>query len=876
MQPTDPNKFTENAWDAVVQSQEVCRNFKNQNLEVEHLILALLSENTIAKDIFTQANIDLNKLESQLRNFATRQPKMFSVSQLYLGRSLDILLDRAEICRESWQDEFIGVSHILTAFSGDERLGKRTLRGFNIDPQDFEALVKAFKNSIEKAESQEEKEEESKENEQPLTKYGRDLTEQAKAGKLDPVIGRDDEIRRVIQVLSRRSKNNPVLIGEPGVGKTAIAEGLAQRIVNGDVPESLKDRQLIGLDMGSLIAGAKYRGQFEERLRSVLKEVVNSDGQVILFIDELHTVVGAGSREGGAMDAGNLLKPMLARGEVRCIGATTLDEYRKHIEKDRALERRFQPIFIDEPAPEDTIAILRGLKEKYEVYHGVRIKDSAIIAAATLSSRYITERRLPDKAVDLIDEAASRLRIEMDSLPTEVDIIQRKIMQLEIERQALKKEKDKFSLERLKKIENELAGLNRDLDAKKKQWDKQKSMISKIQEAKEKMEELKNEASQAEKVGDLGKVAEIKYGKLVDLDKELKKYNAQLKELQKDTAILREEVDDEDIAKVVSEWTGIPLTRLMEAEADRLIKMEDSLKEKIVGQDEAIKIIANCIRRSRSGLSDELRPMGSFIFIGPTGVGKTKLAKTLAWFLFDDEDAIVRIDMSEYMEKFSVSRLIGAPPGYVGYEEAGQLSERIRRRPYAVILLDEIEKAHPEVFNILLQILDEGRLTDSQGRTVNFKNTVIIMTSNIGADIIQSEGSIGFKTNKEDTAYKDIKAKLLEEVRRVFRPEFLNRIDDIVIFEPLTQQDIQQIVNIELEPLYKKLSQQGIQLEVTQRAKDFLADKGFDINFGARPLKRAIQKYVQDPLSLKILESGLREGSKIIIDLDTHKRLIFR
>jgi ATP-dependent Clp protease ATP-binding subunit ClpB len=593
-----------------------------------------------------------------------------------------------------------------------------------------------------------------------------------------------------------------------------------------------------------------------------------------LFIDELHTIVGAGAAE-GAIDASNMLKPMLARGQLRCIGATTLDEYRKYIEKDKALERRFQTVFVDEPSVEDTIAILRGIKEKYEVHHGVRIKDSALIAAATLSNRYISDRHLPDKAVDLVDEAASRLRLEIDSMPLEIDNVQRKIMQLEIERQALKKEKDKASLERLRKIEEELAGLKSQLEVKKKQWEKEKSIILKNKEVKEQIEELKNEALAAEKVGDLDRVAEIKYGQLMELDKKLKEYNQELDKLQKGSAMLRQEVDEEDIAKIISEWTGIPLTKLVEGDTEKLLRMEERLKEKVIGQQDAIKAVSDCIRRSRCGLGDEKRPMGSFIFLGPTGVGKTKLVKTLAWFLFGDEDAVIRIDMSEYMEKFSVSRLIGAPPGYVGYEEGGQLTEKVRRRPYAVILLDEIEKAHPDVFNLLLQILDEGRLTDGQGRTVNFKNTVIIMTSNIGAELIQHHGALGFKSSRQDNTYKEIKEKLLDEVRRVFRPEFLNRIDEIIIFNPLSREDINRIVDIELGPLYNKLAQRGIRLELTKKAKDFLVEQGFDLNFGARPLKRTLQKYVQDPLSLKLLEGSIKDDSKVKVDLDENKKIVF-
>jgi ATP-dependent Clp protease ATP-binding subunit ClpB len=657
------------------------------------------------------------------------------------------------------------------------------------------------------------------------------------------------------------------------------------------VPEGLKDKRIVALDLGALVAGTKFRGEFENRLKAVLREIQSKNGQIILFIDELHTIVGAGAAE-GAIDASNMLKPMLARGQLRCIGATTLDEYRKYVEKDKALERRFQSVFVNEPGVEDTIAILRGLKEKYEIHHGVRIKDSAIIAAATLSSRYITERHLPDKAVDLIDEAAARLRLEIDSMPTEIDTVQRKIMQLEIEKQALKKEKDASSKERLEKIENDLEKLKKELDEKKKHWEKEKSIIIKIQEIKQGLEELKNEAQAQEKVGNLDRVAEIKYGKLIESERQLKARNAELVELQKGLGMLRQEVDDEDIAKIVAEWTGVPLTKLMEADTEKLLKMEERLKSRVVGQDEAVEIISSCIRRARSGLGDEKRPLGSFIFMGPTGVGKTKLAKTLAWFLFDDEEALIRLDMSEYMEKFSVSRLIGAPPGYVGYEEGGQLTEKVRRRPYAVILLDEIEKAHPDVFNILLQILDDGRLTDGQGRAVNFRNTVLIMTSNIGAELIQRHGAIGFarpslrqsreaaagaaQAEKEHLAFGEIKEKLLSEVRRTFRPEFINRIDEIIVFNPLKKSDILKIVEIELLPLFNRLAQRGISLSLSDKAKSYLTEQGFDLHFGARPLKRTIQRYIQDPLSRKILEGSLKEGDKLRVDLNGTKDIVFK
>ena len=697
------------------------------------------------------------------------------------------------------------------------------------------------------------------ENIKPLEKFGRDLTELANMGKLDPVIGRDEEIRRVIQVLSRRTKNNPVLIGDPGVGKTAIVEGLAQRIASGDVPESLKDRKLFVLDISSLVAGSKYRGEFEERLKSVLKEIQSREGEIIVFIDELHTIVGAGSAE-GSVDASNMLKPALARGELRCIGATTMDEYRKFIEKDKALERRFQPVFIGEPGVEDTIAILRGLKERYELHHGVRIKDSALIAAAVLSDRYITERFLPDKAIDLIDESASRLRIEIDSLPQELDIIKRRIMQLEIERQALKKEKDKASLARLEKLENELQDLKKQDEELTRHWEKEKKAIGIIRSIKAEIDESKLREKKAERSGDLGLIAEIRYGVLNELTKKLDAANKELDKLQKDKAMLKEEVDEEDIAEVVSKWTGIPVSKLIEGESAKLLNMEERLRERVVGQNEALELVSSCIRRARTGLSDQNRPLGSFIFIGPTGVGKTELAKSLAWFLFDDENALMRIDMSEYMEKHSVSRLIGAPPGYVGYEEGGQLTERIRRRPYSVILFDEIEKAHPDIFNALLQILDDGRLTDGQGRVVNFKNTVVIMTSNIGTELIAGE--------KDRNV---IKSRISDRLKAHFRPEFLNRIDEIVVFNELSQDDILKVVDIQLELLHRRLEDKHILISVSKDAKIFLSKQGFDPVFGARPLKRIIQKEVQDHLAKMLLEGQVKEGDKVSVTLEKNK-----
>jgi ATP-dependent Clp protease ATP-binding subunit ClpB len=891
------DKLTVKLQEALQEAISLAAESGHQQVEPEHLFYALLKaqESTIAA-IFDKLGMAVFSIIKVIEEDLQKRPQIAGANvQPYFSARFNRLFHNANREAQFLKDEYLSAEHILLALLPDNvSVVSQELKRLNIDKEKILLALSQIRGS------QRITDENPEEKFNALEKYGQDITELALNMKLDPVIGRDKEIRRLMQVLSRRTKNNPVLIGEAGVGKTAIVEGLAQRIAYHDIPEGLKDKRIISLDLGSLVAGTKFRGEFENRLKAVLKEIQSKNGQVILFIDELHTIVGAGAAE-GAVDASNMLKPMLSRGQLRCIGATTLDEYRKYIEKDSALERRFQPVFVDEPTVEDTIAILRGLKEKYEVHHGVRIKDSALIAAATLANRYITERHLPDKAVDLIDEAASRLRLDIDSMPQEIDNVHRNIIQLEIEKQALmpnvvtqeeilrhpeatlrrdatfgKKEKDRTSQERLKKIEGDLESLNNDLNSKKKQWDKEKSIILKIKEIKEKIEGLKNEAYNAEKSGNLDKVAEIKYGRLIELDHQLGQRNDELGKLQKDFAMLRQEVSDEDIARIVSEWTGMPLTKLMEADIEKLIKMEERLKTKVVGQDEAIEVISNCIRRSRSGLANEIRPMGAFIFMGPTGVGKTKLAKTLAWFLFDTQEALVRIDMSEYMEKFSVSRLIGAPPGYVGYEEGGQLTERIRRRPYAVILLDEIEKAHPDVFNILLQIMDEGRLTDGQGRTVNFKNTVIIMTSNIGADIIQKQGALGFKADKENYAYKDIKDRLLEEVRRVFRPEFLNRIDDIVIFNPLSKEDMRRIVDIELEPIYKKLSQKGIHLEVTPRAKEYIIETGFDINFGARPLNRVLQKHIQDPLSLRLLEGSLKEGDKIVADLDKDKKIAFR
>jgi ATP-dependent Clp protease ATP-binding subunit ClpB len=863
MQPTDPSKFTEQAWDAIVKSQEVARRYKNTNLEVEHIILALLEQDKgLAARIFQRATVDLETLQQQLEVFTNRQAKQSYVEQLYLGRSLDVMLDKADAARESWGDKFISVEHLLVGFAEDERVGRKTLRVFNLDPQDLEVAIKSIRGSQKVTEPNQEEKYEA------LEKYGRDLTEQARQGKLDPVIGRDEEIRRVIQVLSRRSKNNPVLIGEPGVGKTAIAEGLAQRIINGDVPESLKNRQLISLDMGSLIAGAKYRGEFEERLRSVMKEVTNSDGQIILFIDEVHTVVGAGGREGsGSMDAGNLLKPMLARGELRCIGATTLDEYRKNIEKDPALERRFQQVYVKQPSVEDTISILRGLKEKYEVHHGVKITDSALVAAAMLSHRYIQDRFLPDKAIDLVDEAAARLKMEITSKPVELEVIDRRLMQLQMEKLSLEGEEkrpglgaDKSSKERLEKIQQEITELESQQQELSGQWLSEKQLLEEINTLKEEEEQVRRQVEKAERDYDLNKAAQLKYGKLEVLQTAIEEKESKLLEIQgSGNTLLREEVTEADIAEIVASSTGIPLNRLLETERQKLLQLEGHLHQRVIGQAEAVSAVSAAIRRARAGMKDPSRPIGSFLFMGPTGVGKTELARALAGFLFDSEEAMVRIDMSEYMEKHAVSRLIGAPPGYVGYEEGGQLSEAVRRRPYSVVLLDEVEKAHLDVFNILLQVLDDGRITDSQGRVVDFRNTIIVMTSNIGSDHILS-------LSGDDSDYDKMQKQVMQSLRNHFRPEFLNRIDDLIIFHTLKRDELRRIVVLQIKRIEQLLDEQKITLSLSESALDQIVSAGYDPVYGARPLKRAIQRELENPIATKILENAFMAGDKILID----------
>jgi len=845
------DKFTTKAQEAIRKSQEIANSPGSPALTPEHLLLALISqEDGVVPVLLDQMGVDRAAMESGVRSLLDQSPRISggdSEPRPSPGFQRD--LESAVQLAAQFQDEYVSAEHLFLAIAQAPGNLSSLFRNLRIDPQALLAALKAVRGS------QRISDPEPEAKYQALTRYGRDLTALARQQKLDPVIGRDDEIRRVIQVLSRRTKNNPVIIGEPGVGKTAIVEGLARRIIDGDVPDSLKEKKIVGLDLGALIAGAKYRGEFEDRLKAVLKEIQEAQGAVILFIDELHTLVGAGSAE-GAVDASNMLKPALARGELRCVGATTLDEYRKHIEKDAALERRFQPVMVLEPSVEDTIAILRGLKERYEVHHGVRIQDSALIAAATLSHRYISERFLPDKAIDLIDEAASRLRIEIDSVPTEIDEIQRRIVQLEIEREALKKEKDPVSLERLEKLSGDLAQLSEQRSRMRAHWEAEKGVIREIRTLKEETESARIAAEKAERQGDLGKAAELRYGTLQGLQKRLQEANGRLAELQKDLKMLKEEVDEEDVAEIVAKWTGIPVSRLLRGEVERLLGLEGRLSLRVVGQEKAIESVSNAVRRARAGIQDPNRPIGSFIFIGPTGVGKTELAKALAENLFDDERAIVRTDMSEYSQRHSVARLIGAPPGYVGYEEGGQLTEAVRRRPYSVLLFDEIEKAHPEVFNVFLQVLDDGRLTDGQGRVVNFKNTLIILTTNIPLPP-QAPG-------RREGSDREI----IGELRKFFRPEFLNRIDEIVRFDPLSREDLHRIVDIQLGRVEKTLAERKLTITLSPEARDYLARIGYDPDFGARPLKRAIQRAVLDPLAAELLKGVLKPGDRIQISLD--------
>lgn len=909
MQPTDPTLFTDLAWNAIVASQEVARSCRQQQLEVEHVVIALLEQepepgtgdDNWCEIYLRQANVDIQSLYNQLEDYARRQPRNLTSNQLYLGRDLDRLLDQAETARQIWKDDLISVEHLLMGFVEDDRLGRRLGKLYALDARTMEAAIMEVRrlgrsrtpsvralpaapadslgadSGIMTSEGevlvgpdgQPREPGKSFSRQSPLEKYGRDLTQLAEDGKIDPVIGRDEEIRRVIQVLSRRTKNNPVLIGEPGVGKTAIAEALAQRINQGDVPDSLKGCQLISLDMGLLIAGAKYRGEFEDRLRSVLRQVLDSDGQIVLFIDELHSVVGAGAGQGGSMDAGNLLKPLLGRGELRCIGATTIDEYRKNIEKDPALERRFQQVVVCQPSVEDTVSILRGLKERYEVHHGVQITDSALLAAARLSDRYISDRFLPDKAIDLVDEAAAQLRMEVTSKPQELENVERRLDQLKMEKLSLEGDEGRAGsgnlypaadAERARRLSEDIAILEARRAPLETQWQQEKQLLEDLKEIKRQEEDVRRQVSQAQRDNDLETASKLQYNELALLQRDHEDLEQQLLDRQASgTMLLREQVTDSDIAEIVARWTGIPVNRLMATERQKLLQLESYLHQRVVGQNEAAEAVAASIRRARAGMNDQGRPLGSFLFMGPTGVGKTELARALAEALFDSDDAIVRLDMSEYMDKSSVMRVIGAPPGYVGYEEGGQLTETIRRKPYSVLLLDEVEKAHPDVFNILLQVLDDGRITDSQGRTTDFRNTIIVMTSNIGSKIILEAGG---DADRDEATHNQVMAAL----RRHFRPEFLNRIDETILFHPLSKTELQQIVAIQMRRLSRVLAEQNISISMTPAAQAYIAEIGYDPVYGARPLKRAIQRYLENPIATKLLENAFAEGDTIWVD----------
>jgi ATP-dependent Clp protease ATP-binding subunit ClpB len=840
--PLDPNRFTRKTGEALQAAQALAREQNHSQVTPEHLLAALVSQaEGVVLPVLERVGVPAKTVRDRVEEALQNLPKVYgqTAQQAQLSQDAYRILEAADQERTGLDDDYLSTEHVLLAMSEVTGGVGDLLRGLGVTHDAVLAALKDVRGSHRVTS------ENPEDQYQALERFGRDLTEEARKGRLDPVIGRDEEIRRVIQVLSRRTKNNPVLIGEPGVGKTAIVEGLARRIVEGDVPEGLRNKRVVALDIGSMVAGSKYRGEFEERFKAVLKEIADAAGEIITFIDELHTIVGAGGAE-GAVDAGNMIKPMLARGELRLIGATTLDEYRKNIEKDAALERRFQPVFVGEPSVDDTIAILRGLKERYEVHHGVRIQDAALVAAAVLSQRYISGRQLPDKAIDLVDEAASRLRIEIDSMPMEVDVVERRIRQLEIEKAALAKETDEVSKQRLQAIEAELAELTEKRSAMVAHWENEKRAITEIRDLKEQLEGARTDAERAEREGDLERAAQLRYGTMRELEQEIEAKTRQLDELQGEQKMLKEEVDEEDIAEIVSKWTGIPVTRLMEGEMQKLVRLEEVLHERVIGQEDAVRAVANAIRRSRAGLSDPNRPIGSFLFLGPTGVGKTELARTLADFLFDDEHAMVRIDMSEYQEKHNVSRLVGAPPGYVGYEEGGQLTEAVRRRPYAVILLDEIEKAHPDVFNVLLQIMDDGRLTDGQGRTVDFKNTVLIMTSNLGGGADE--------------------ATVLATMRSHFKPEFLNRIDEIVVFHRLDERHIEQIVGLQVAKLEERLAERNLKLSLTDAARAHIARVGYDPDFGARPLKRVLQREVADPIALKLLSGEFRDGDTIVVD----------